>query len=140
MEPQASSLYRPSVEDDGGGGGDRGGGGGGFDQSVKELELMSRVDQCETIGDLDDSQLIGAPVAIAPGIGDAAAAATAGKDGQAVPVEVRLGEKAVVEKRRRGRPPRGQGRVTTLVRMKKDEEDVCFICFDGGSLVLCDRR
>lgn len=137
MEPQASSLYRPSVEDDGGGVGDRGGGGGGFDQSVKELELMNRVDQCETIGDLDDSQLIGAPVAIAPGIGDAAAA---GKDCQAVPVEVRLGEKAVVEKRRRGRPPRGQGRATTPVRMKKDEEDVCFICFDGGSLVLCDRR
>lgn len=23
---------------------------------------------------------------------------------------------------------------------KKDEEDVCFICFDGGELVLCDRR
>lgn len=137
MEPQASTLYRPSAEDDGGGGGDRGGGGAGFDQSVKERELMSGVDQCETIGDLDDSQLIGAPVAIAPGIGDAAAA---GKDGQAVPVEVRLGEKAVVEKRRRGRPPRGQGRATTPVRMKKDEEDVCFICFDGGSLVLCDRR
>lgn len=24
--------------------------------------------------------------------------------------------------------------------MKKEDEDVCFICFDGGSLVLCDRR
>lgn len=23
---------------------------------------------------------------------------------------------------------------------KREEEDVCFICFDGGSLVLCDRR
>ncbi|XP_022136458.1 zinc finger CCCH domain-containing protein 44 isoform X2 [Momordica charantia] len=43
--------------------------------------------------------------------------------------------------RKRGRPPRGH--VKTLPpppRQKKDEEDVCFICFDGGSLVLCDRR
>jgi hypothetical protein len=23
---------------------------------------------------------------------------------------------------------------------KKDEEEVCFICFDGGDLVVCDRR
>lgn len=139
MEAQASSLYRPSMEDDGdGGGGDRGG--GGFDQSVKELELelMSGVDQCEMIGDMDESQLVGAPVAIATGIGHAAAE----KGGAAVAVQVKLGEKVVVEKRKRGRPPRGQAKAatTTTPLRKKDEEDVCFICFDGGSLVLCDRR
>lgn len=40
--------------------------------------------------------------------------------------------------KKRGRPPKAQvGRVSTK---KKEEEDVCFICFDGGNLVLCDRR
>ncbi|XP_058777787.1 zinc finger CCCH domain-containing protein 44-like [Vicia villosa] len=45
-------------------------------------------------------------------------------------------------KRKRGRPPRGSIPRTTQPPKKqvKDEEDVCFICFDGGSLVLCDHR
>ncbi|XXG40194.1 hypothetical protein AAC387_Pa01g0973 [Persea americana] len=48
------------------------------------------------------------------------------------------------------RPKRGGGkrkRGRTVMRVqsrapskKKEEEDVCFICFDGGNLVLCDRR
>ncbi|XP_008453710.2 zinc finger CCCH domain-containing protein 44 isoform X1 [Cucumis melo] len=47
----------------------------------------------------------------------------------------------VVGTRRRGRPPRAQLNLPPPpLRQKKDEEDVCFICFDGGSLVLCDRR
>ncbi|XP_047322121.1 zinc finger CCCH domain-containing protein 44-like [Impatiens glandulifera] len=44
------------------------------------------------------------------------------------------------EKRKRGRPPKGLPKLPQPVKKKKDEEDVCFICFDGGSLVLCDRR
>ncbi|GAB4847502.1 hypothetical protein Ancab_026560 [Ancistrocladus abbreviatus] len=50
-------------------------------------------------------------------------------------------------KKKRGRPSRGQAkttRATSVVplakKFKKEEEDVCFICFDGGTLVLCDRR
>ncbi|GMH25172.1 hypothetical protein Nepgr_027015 [Nepenthes gracilis] len=51
-------------------------------------------------------------------------------------------------KPKRGRPPRGGSSMITPVapaapaakRSKKEEEDVCFICFDGGTLVLCDRR
>ncbi|KAK8993044.1 hypothetical protein V6N11_049100 [Hibiscus sabdariffa] len=50
-----------------------------------------------------------------------------------------------VGKRRRGRPPRNQGKADSssappLQRENQDEEDVCFICFDGGSFVLCDRH
>lgn len=48
-----------------------------------------------------------------------------------------------VLKRKRGRPAKGDRVLKTTTppsRQKKEEEDVCFICFDGGSLVLCDRR
>lgn len=49
-----------------------------------------------------------------------------------------------VEKKRRGRPPRGQLGAKPpppkRVKQEDEEEDVCFICFDGGSLVLCDRK
>jgi len=48
-------------------------------------------------------------------------------------------------KRKRGRPPKnrdGAAPVPSPVKPvnKKDEEVVCFICFDGGNLVVCDRR
>jgi len=51
--------------------------------------------------------------------------------------------------KRRGRPPKNkEGPTTALVaaapkpakRKEDDEEVVCFICFDGGNLVVCDRR
>lgn len=43
-------------------------------------------------------------------------------------------------RRKRGRP---SSKVQTVVKpsvKRKDEEEVCFICFDGGDLVICDRR
>ena len=50
-------------------------------------------------------------------------------------------------KRKRGRPPKNRdGAPPTAAPApvkpvkKKDEEVVCFICFDGGDLVVCDRR
>lgn len=51
---------------------------------------------------------------------------------------------SAVEKRKRGRPPRGQvgpkPPPPKRIKQEDEEEDVCFICFDGGSLVLCDRK
>ncbi|WCJ40901.1 nucleic acid binding zinc ion binding DNA binding [Euphorbia peplus] len=40
-------------------------------------------------------------------------------------------------KRKRGKNAKAPARTSSR---KKMEEDVCFICFDGGELVLCDRR
>ncbi|KAJ8558333.1 hypothetical protein K7X08_005099 [Anisodus acutangulus] len=77
---------------------------------------------------MDESQPIVAPVLV---VGDTA---IIGGDGS--------------EKRKRGRPPRGQAvkprgqtvKIHRVVVEEDEEEDVCFICFDGGSLVLCDRK
>jgi hypothetical protein len=50
-------------------------------------------------------------------------------------------------KRKRGRPPKNRDGAPPAPApapvkpvKKKDEEVVCFICFDGGDLVVCDRR
>ncbi|KAK8950815.1 Zinc finger CCCH domain-containing protein 19 [Platanthera zijinensis] len=43
-------------------------------------------------------------------------------------------------KRKRGGRPTSKLQGTRFPSQKKDEEEVCFICFDGGDLVVCDRR
>ncbi|KAM0854771.1 hypothetical protein ACQ4PT_050213 [Festuca glaucescens] len=50
-----------------------------------------------------------------------------------------------LKKKGGGRPKRGRAssKAQAVVKpspKKKDEEEVCFICFDGGDLVVCDRR
>ncbi|XP_074264396.1 uncharacterized protein LOC141586899 [Silene latifolia] len=92
---------------------------------------VSGIDRVEDVIRLPDSQLVEAP------------------------------EVVQVVKRKRGRPPRNPPSAAAAVaavassavaaaaaaavastskRSKKEDEDVCFICFDGGSLVVCDRR
>ncbi|KAK4780908.1 hypothetical protein SAY87_017014 [Trapa incisa] len=59
--------------------------------------------------------------------------------------QIKAAGKEMIRKKR-GRAPRSstekeQSDMNRLrKREKKDEEDVCFICFDGGELVICDRR
>ncbi|XP_027359862.1 uncharacterized protein LOC113868461 isoform X2 [Abrus precatorius] len=79
------------------------------------------------VGDFEKSQLVGVSVTEASDVEMA---------------EVNDGGMVAVLKRKRGRPAKGKTvpKTTPPLKPKKDEEDVCFICFDGGSLVLCDRR
>ncbi|VFR02484.1 unnamed protein product [Cuscuta campestris] len=75
---------------------------------------------------------------------DAAPAAVSG--GSVIPGEqaaVSARKQTAAEKRKRGRPPRGEvvaRHHPPPAKKMMPEEDVCFICFDGGSLVLCDRK
>ena len=126
QEVPASGLYRPDLEQE-----------NPSLDGLQQTQAVLSFNDCEPAHDLDDSQLLGAPAVVSA-------------DGQMdvrrdVPVaesetltEVKVAEKDA-GKRKRGRPPRGQAKPPPA-KKKKDEEDVCFICFDGGELVLCDRR
>ncbi|KAL9461686.1 hypothetical protein AB3S75_004642 [Citrus x aurantiifolia] len=138
LEEQMSNLYKPSLEE------------GepqprrNFNDNLEEVQLMC-VDQCDGIQEMDDLQLVGAPED--PCIKDDDGAVR--QDRGMVDVEVKLAETgtamARVKQKAGRRPPRG-GKVKTTARQpppgrrQTEEEDVCFICFDGGSLVLCDRK
>ncbi|KAK7406780.1 hypothetical protein VNO78_08413 [Psophocarpus tetragonolobus] len=87
--------------------------------------------------DLEASRLVGIPVTLAR---DADAPGLGGEPNCCVPNLAVPVVDGPALKRKRGRPAKGAPKVAPPVRQKKDEEDVCFICFDGGSLVLCDRR
>ncbi|TYI54062.1 hypothetical protein E1A91_D11G048900v1 [Gossypium mustelinum] len=135
-----TAVCKPCLQDDA-----RGGGGDDVSNNIKcsnrdslqGVEFMS-IDQCQKNTDMDDSKLVGNGNVAVRGDGGATVEIGAG-DGVQVVEMMRAG------KRRRGRPPRNQARIVSSSapspqRNKEDEEDVCFICFDGGSLVLCDRR
>lgn len=93
-----------------------------------------------------------AGAAAAPPVGGAGSVRAAGPPPPLPPpvaggAPVKAGLAAAVSgpgRRKRGRPPKnaGEPKVSQPVARNKaeDEEDVCFICFDGGNLVLCDRR
>ncbi|XP_044498097.1 zinc finger CCCH domain-containing protein 44-like [Mangifera indica] len=110
-----------------------------FENNLKEIELNC-VDQCDHIQQFNHTQLVKAPEGAVVQDTDL----TVRDDGGGmVDVEVKFG---TMSNRKRGRPPRASPvkpkklRPPPSQRRKKDEEDVCFICFDGGSLVICDRR
>ncbi|KAK1262314.1 Zinc finger CCCH domain-containing protein 44 [Acorus gramineus] len=53
--------------------------------------------------------------------------------------EVLRGRKGSGGKRKRGRPAKAQAQ-SMKKKKKKEGEEVCFICLDGGNLVVCDHR
>ncbi|KAK1439183.1 hypothetical protein QVD17_04999 [Tagetes erecta] len=84
-------------------------------------------------------------------IGDSSMTIMVGGDTAADKVEEELGSGVKeVLKRKRGRPPKAHTKLVPVKpvsvkplpvkKVKEEDEDVCFICFDGGSLVLCDHR
>lgn len=92
--------------------------------SVEKVRATPSIDRPEIAPKLPDSQLAGAPA----------------------PSDCQMAEIAV--KKKRGRPPRNPAVPSAAAlaaankrsKKEKEDEDVCFICFDGGNLVLCDRR
>ncbi|KAL1536636.1 zinc finger CCCH domain-containing protein 44-like isoform X1 [Salvia divinorum] len=90
------------------------------------------LESCSPVGDAAVGDVRPSPAVVVPDLTSAAP----------VPVSA----SAVCEKRKRGRPPKGQLKAKSppikkvKVEVEDEDEDVCFICFDGGSLVLCDRK
>lgn len=135
MEPYINSnseLYRPSL---GAAESQR------FDRdttttTVRRESLGGAQGKCtSSVQAMDGAQLVGGAVMQVGG----------GNPPSTVAAGVNTSVAAVIgpEKRKRGRPPRGQTAAKPPPpkrKVEEEEEDVCFICFDGGSLVLCDRK
>lgn len=102
--------------------------------------LENSVSSPEIRGDGGGSQLVRTSLEVS---GDARPCAVVNPPPE-TPVPAVVQVIGTVEKRKRGRPPKGQlaAKPPPPKRQKQEdeEEDVCFICFDGGSLVLCDRK
>nr|GMC67763.1 zinc finger CCCH domain-containing protein 44-like [Ipomoea batatas] len=135
MEPYINSnseLYRPSL---GAAESQR------FDRdttttTVRRESLGGAQGKCtSSVQAMDGAQLVGGAVMQVGG----------GNPPSTVAAGVNTSVAAVIgpEKRKRGRPPRGLTAAKPPPpkrKVEEEEEDVCFICFDGGSLVLCDRK
>ncbi|XP_043708182.1 zinc finger CCCH domain-containing protein 19-like isoform X2 [Telopea speciosissima] len=110
-----------------------------LEQDEQVEELPDTRQHCEAVGEMDDSLLLG----ISPVVADVAAVVVE-EDMPMTEVEVDTEEAEATETSSRGGGRRKRGRQsrvqTKAPSKKKEEEDVCFICFDGGNLVLCDRR
>ncbi|WOL10071.1 hypothetical protein Cni_G18825 [Canna indica] len=103
-----------------------------FDAATGKEALSVNIDAAV---DLNDSQIADPPAFRSS---EPACDYTAGEE--ALPVSTETAAPAPL-KRKRGRPPKSQGVARKApVPKKKEEEEVCFICFDGGNLVVCDRR
>ncbi|XP_052191098.1 zinc finger CCCH domain-containing protein 44-like isoform X2 [Diospyros lotus] len=119
MEGEESPGYSPSTEAE--------------SRSCDGIVAAPAVGECQADDGREDSAVGGATAVVA-------VESVAGGEGSRAEADV--GANNVVGKRKRGRPPKGQAKqpAAKKTKVEEEDEDVCFICFDGGSLVLCDRR
>ncbi|XP_026456907.1 zinc finger CCCH domain-containing protein 19-like isoform X2 [Papaver somniferum] len=99
-----------------------------------DIEDAKLVGGSPVILNMDDSELAGGSPVVEESVAE-----------EATPLdEMDLEEMDIAEESGKGTPKRKRGRAAKAsakpATRKKIEEDVCFICFDGGNLVLCDRR
>lgn len=114
----SSGMYAPCVQ--------------AHSQRLDEGTAISKSEQCSSVHYMDGSQLVGVPSSVAGG-----EPATAAVDVRSSAANVIDG----IDNRKRGRPPRNlMVKPPQPKKPRVGDEDVCFICFDGGSLVLCDRK
>ncbi|XP_065014766.1 zinc finger CCCH domain-containing protein 19-like [Musa acuminata AAA Group] len=101
--------------------------------------LRGSLDEFPSVSDRGDENI----AAIEPDAASTSYGKTDAMDDEAAQMDAETDDTLVVVRagggrRKRGRPTKSQVVRTPLKR--KEEEEVCFICFDGGDLVVCDRR
>ncbi|XP_015066244.1 zinc finger CCCH domain-containing protein 44-like [Solanum pennellii] len=102
-----------------------------LDEGTATSMELQRLEECSSVHYREGSQLVGVSSSVA---GDGGVSAT-------VAVDVRYSAANVIDNRKRGRSPRNlMVKPPVPKKPRVEDEDVCFICFDGGSLVLCDRK
>ncbi|KAJ8485571.1 hypothetical protein OPV22_018056 [Ensete ventricosum] len=101
--------------------------------------VQGSLDEFPSVSDRGDENI----AAIEPDAAATSYGKTDAMDDEAAQMDAETDDTLVVVqagggRRKRGRPTKSQVARTPLRR--KEEEEVCFICFDGGDLVVCDRR
>lgn len=101
--------------------------------------LRGSLDEFPSISDRGDENI----AAIEPDAASTSYGKTDAMDDEAAQMDAETDDTLVVVpagggRRKRGRPTKSQ--VARTPSRRKEEEEVCFICFDGGDLVVCDRR
>ncbi|KAF3646665.1 Zinc finger CCCH domain-containing protein 19 [Capsicum annuum] len=106
-----------------------------LDGSVGTSVGLTKSEQSSFVHCTEGSQLVGVQSTVA-GVSPTEAAVVDGRNSAVNSIG-----HGGVDRRKRGRPPRSQAvKPPPPKKQREEDEDVCFICFDGGSLVLCDRR
>ncbi|CAK8539975.1 unnamed protein product [Lathyrus sativus] len=112
---------------------------------MEELKLETPATMTVTVSETD-AKLVEAPTKVVADVDVKMTEKDSGFSARKVVLAVAAADSDVLTKKR-SRPPMMEILKAALPpkqkqkqKAKKEDEDVCFICFDGGSLVLCDRR